>query len=53
MRADYLKARSIPEEDTLEHIRISTQVQMIADEIISVKKSMYRLLCLYLHLEKV
>lgn len=34
IRADYLKAHPMPEEDTMERIRLSTQVQMIADEIV-------------------
>lgn len=35
IRADYLKTHPMPEEDTLERIRISTQAPMIADEIIT------------------
>lgn len=34
MRTDYLKVHPMPEDDTLERIRISTQAQMIADEIV-------------------
>lgn len=34
VRADYLKTHPMPEDDTLERIRISTQAQMIADEIV-------------------
>ncbi len=41
IRADYLKAYPMPEEDTLERIRISTQAQMIADEIVTT-----RLICM-------
>lgn len=35
IRADYLKTHPMPEEDTLERFRISTQAPMIADEIIT------------------
>ena len=35
IRADYLKAHPMPEEDTMERIRLSTQAQMIADEIVT------------------
>ena len=34
IREDYLRAHPMPEDDTLERIRISTQAQMIADEIV-------------------
>ncbi len=34
IRSDYLSAHPMPEDDTLERIRISTQAQMIADEIV-------------------
>ena len=34
IRADYLKLHPMPEEDTMERIQISTQAQMIADEIV-------------------
>lgn len=34
VRADYLKTHLMPEDDTLKRIRISTQAQMIADEIV-------------------
>jgi len=34
VRADYLKMHPMPEEDILERIHISTQAQMIADEIV-------------------
>lgn len=34
IRKDYLRAHPMPEEDTLERIRISTQAQMLADEIV-------------------
>lgn len=33
IREDYLRAHPMPEDDTLERLRISTQAQMIADEI--------------------
>lgn len=35
IRADYLRAHPMPEDDTLERIRISAQAQMIADEIVA------------------
>lgn len=35
VRTDYLKKHPMPEDDILERIRISTQAQMISDEIIS------------------
>ena len=35
IRADYLKLYPMPEEDTIGRIRISTQTQMIADEIVT------------------
>lgn len=35
IRADYLRVHPMPEDDTLERIRISTQAQMIADEIVT------------------
>lgn len=34
IRADYLKKHTIPEDDTMEHIRIFTQAQMVVDEVI-------------------
>lgn len=34
IRDDYLKAHPMPDDDTLEHIRISVQAQIIADEIV-------------------
>ena len=34
IRTDYLRTHPMPENDTLERIRISTQAQMIADEIV-------------------
>lgn len=34
IRADYLKAHPMPDDDTMERIRISTQAQMVADEIV-------------------
>ncbi|MDD4389264.1 MAG: TnpV protein [Eubacteriales bacterium] len=41
IRADYLKAHPMPEEDAMERIRLSTQTQMIADEIVT-----YQLICI-------
>ncbi|HVI40834.1 MAG TPA: TnpV protein [Anaerovoracaceae bacterium] len=35
IRADYLETHPMPEDDTMERIRISTQAQMVADEIVS------------------
>ena len=35
IRADYMKAHPMPEEDTMERIHISIQAQMIADEIVT------------------
>lgn len=35
IRADYLRAHPMPENDILERIRVSTQAQMIADEIVT------------------
>ncbi len=35
IRADYLKKHLMPEDDILERIRISTQAQMISDEIVT------------------
>lgn len=35
IRADYLENHPVLSEDTLERIRISTQAQMIADEIVT------------------
>lgn len=35
IRTDYLKTHPMPEEDTIERIRISTQAQMITDEIVT------------------
>lgn len=35
IRADFLKAHPMPEDDTLERIHTSTQAQMIADEIVT------------------
>lgn len=32
IRTDYLKMHPVPEEDTMERIRLSTRAQMIADE---------------------
>lgn len=34
IRADHLKAHPMPEEDTMERFRASTQAQTIADEIV-------------------
>ncbi|WP_313129034.1 TnpV protein [Anaerocolumna sp.] len=34
IRADFLKVHPMPEENTLERIQISTQSQMIADEMV-------------------
>lgn len=34
VRADYLKKHPMPEDDTMERIHLSTQAQMIADEIV-------------------
>lgn len=41
VRADYLKVHPMPEEDVMERIRLSTQTQMIADEIVT-----YQLICI-------
>ncbi len=35
IRADYLKKHPIPSEDAIERIRISTQAQMVADEVVN------------------
>ena len=35
IRADYLKAHPMLEENAMERIRLSTQAQMIADEIVT------------------
>ncbi len=35
IRADYLKAHPMPEKDTMEQFRASTQAQIIADEIVT------------------
>ncbi|WP_312942404.1 TnpV protein [Oscillibacter sp.] len=37
VRTDYLKKYPLPEDIILERIRISTQAQMIADEIVAVQ----------------
>lgn len=37
IRADYLKAHPMPEEDAMERIHISTQAQTVADECVITK----------------
>ena len=35
IRADYLEKHPMPSEDAMERIRLSTQAQMVADEIVT------------------
>lgn len=35
IRADYLEKHPVPSEDAMERIRLSTQAQMVADEIVT------------------